>query len=190
MTTPEDFLQNPTWVHRMTERFDRLDLDKNGYLSFKDWELWAKNIEKMMKPAAHLMAALRARMEEYCAAMGIVPGSQSTKDEFLKCIAAMAVTERAKNQEGEETLLHRLNDAFFDIVDTNHDGSVTLAEWKIVLQACNIETSAANETFNRLDKDKNGKIERSELTDAEFKFWYTLDDPETKGMFGDAFEKK
>lgn len=189
MATPQDFLQNPAWVHRMQQVFDRLDMDKNGYLSNEDWELWAKNIEKMVKPAPHLMAALRARIEEYCAALGIVPGTQSTRDEFVKGIAAMAVIERAKSQRGEETLLHKLNDAFYDIVDTNHDGSVTLGEWKVILEACNIESSAANKMFNTLDKNKDGKIGRRVLTDTEFEFWYALDDPDGKGMFGDVKKK-
>jgi len=190
MATAQDFLQNPTWVHRMEEMFVVLDTNKNGRLSVEDWQLWADNIEKEVKPAAPLMAALRARTEEYCAAMGIVRGKQATKAEFLKGIAAMAVAERAKKEKGEETVLHKLNNAFYDIVDTNHDGCVTLDEWKIILRACNFDVSTADETFKIIDKNKNVKIERKELSDTEFKFWYTLDDADSQGMFGDKFEKK
>ena len=174
----------------MEEMFVSLDTNKDGFLSLEDWQLWADNIEKEVKPAAHLMKALRAQTKEYCAAMGIVRGTKATKNEFLKGIAAMAVTEKAKKERGEETALHKLNNAFYDIVDANHDGCVTLDEWKIILRACNFDVSAADETFKVIDKNKNGKIERNELSDAEFNFWYTLDDAGSQGMFGDKFEKK
>ena len=101
----------------------------------------------------------------------------------------MAIAEKARKEKGEETLLHKLNDAWYDAVDTHHDGCVRLDEWRIVLRAGNME-SAADEIFKALDKNKNGKIERKKLSDNDFNFWYVLDDADTRGMFGDKFEKR
>ncbi len=68
---------------------------------------------------------------------------------------------------------------------------MTLDEYRTVLKACNFNPSAADETFKLLiDTNRNGKIETKELNDHEFKFWFTLDDQDSKGMFGDKFEKK
>lgn len=189
MATVQDYLQNPSWVHRMEQLFDVLDTNKNGYLTVEDTQLAADKIEKEVKPAANLMAALRARNEDIYAAIGVVSGKQTTKDEFIKGVAALAIVEKARKEKGEETLLHKVNNAWYDVVDINHDGCVRLDEWRVVLRASNME-GAADEIFKALDKNKNGKIERKELSDNDFKFWYVLDDPDTSGMFGDKYEKK
>ena len=189
MSSAEEFLQNPAWVHRMEEAFVQLDKNKNGYLSLEDYELWVDNLENMVKPAPHLIATVRDRTKKYCAGLGIVRGKQATKGEFLKGIAALAVSERAKWLAGKETLLTSMLDSWFDVVDTNHDGTVTQDEWKTILTASDFGASAADDTFKLIDKNKNGKVERKELNDFHFKFWFTLDDADSKGMLGKRYEK-
>ena len=88
MVTVQDYLQNTAWVHRMEQLFEVLDIIKNGYLTLENVQLVADNFEEEVKPAAHLMAAVRARNEDLYAAIGVVAGKQTTKDEFLKDIAA------------------------------------------------------------------------------------------------------
>ncbi len=143
MATVQDYLQNPAWFHRMEQIFEILDTNKNGFLTLEDAELAADKLEKEVKPAAHLMAAVRAKNKEFYAALGVVPGKQTTKDEFTKAAAALAIAERARKEKGEEMLLQKLNNAT-----------------------------------------------RAEYNDYDFKFWYTLDDVDAQGMYGDKFEKK
>lgn len=178
MATAEEFLQNPAWIERLEEAFVRLDTKKNGYLTLEDWELWVDNIDREIKPAPHSVAALRDRTVEYCAAIGIVRGSRFTKEQFIKKFAALAVVERGKKLRGEETILHKVNNAWFDVVDTNHDGHVTFDQCRAIMKACNqlYDPSTADELLESIDKNKNGKIERADLIDTEFKFWFTLDD--------------
>ena len=175
MTTAQDYLQSSTWVRRMEHSFEVLDTNKNGYLMLEDIQLPVDKLEKEVKPEAHLMATLRARNEEYYALIGVVPGKQTTKDEFVKGVAALAIAEKARKEKGEETLLHKLSEAWYDVVDTNHDGCVRLDEWRILMRAGNMEGSA-DEIFKALDKNKNGKIERTELLENDVNFFYVLDD--------------
>lgn len=188
MSSAEEFLQNPTWAHRLTEVFAQLDTNKNGYISLEDYELWVNNLNKAVKPASHLIATLQDRMEKYCAGLGLVRGKQLSKNDYLKAFAALAVSEGPKWLAGKETLFTSLCDSMFDVVDTNHDGTVTLDEWKTFVTALNFDASAADDTFNLVDKDKNGKVERKELNDYMFKFWLTLDDSDSKGMYGKRYE--
>ena len=78
--------------------------------------------------------------------------------------------------------------AVFDVVDKNHDGFVTFEEYKILMEASNFGEEAAKTAFNLLDKNKNGKIERNEFLSSHLTFWFSLDHPDTKGMYGDRFE--
>ena len=80
------------------------------------------------------------------------------------------------------------NNYYFDVLDKKHDGYVTWDEYKIVMEVGGYDEEAGRVTFNLLDKDKSGKIDRKEFTDADIKFWFTLDDAETRGMYGAKFE--
>lgn len=163
----------------MEAAYKIVDYNKDGFLSVEDWELWVDNIERDVNPDPNLIDTLRTRMREYCAGMGITPGVKATMGEFIKGMAAMAERERAKRLRGDETLLERLNHAWYDVVDTNHDGCVTLEEYRKVLKACNLDPSTADQSFKVIDKNQNGKIERSELTNFEFQFWFMLDDEDS-----------
>ena len=176
-TMADEYLCNPQWVHRMHEVFASMDLNKNGYLELDDWLTMVRNIERDTKADAALIAKLNEVMHEYCAGMGLTPGKKSTREEFVKDMAAFAASERSKTKAGERPLLFKTNDAWYDVVDTNHDGFVTRDEYRIVMKAGSYSTAAADASFDHIDTNKDGKIERKELYQHEFNFWYELDDP-------------
>ena len=185
-----DFLKNPLWVHRVQEAFSLVDLNKNGYIELDDWDLWVRNMERVtnFKADPVLIDKLREVMHEYCAGFKVKKGTRVMKDQFVVNFAVFAASERAKKKRGEEPLLFKLNNAYFDVVDANHDGCVTLEEYRKVTIACNFDPSTADETFKLIDLNRNNKVERKELNEFEFKFWFEVDDPETVGMFGATFE--
>ena len=89
----------------------------------------------------------------------------------------MVVSENAKVKRGEKSLVYKLDNAIFDVVDVNHDGNVTLNEYKLVMKAFNLDEASTEASFNALDRNKNGKIDWIEFIKSEFKFWFSLDDP-------------
>ena len=154
--------------------FQLIDFNKNGFLSPDDMHLWVNNIEKELQPQpdAKLIAKLREEMVVYTAAMGLLPGKESNREQFVKDMAAMGVREVAKHKKGEQTLLERVNNAWYDVVDTNHDEAITSEEYQAIAKACNL--GDVGEFFKTLDKNKNGKLERKELNDYEFNQWFGL----------------
>ena len=171
----EDYLKNEKWVARVKSAFDMIDINKNGTVEQDDWKRWVENIKKDVNPDAKLLENLNQKTADYVKEMGLEPGKKLTKEEYMKAMAGMAVSENARKAKGERTLGSFVNDAWHDLVDKNHDGFVTLDEFRIVMKACNVGQEAADARFNALDKDKNGKVERKELREAEEKFWYSLD---------------
>ena len=121
----------------MKSLFDFVDLNKNGTMEVDDWLRYVDNINREVKPDPKLYENLRQSMLNNIAAMGITPGKKLTKDEFVKNIAKMAIKENDKRSRGERTYLDILEDAWYDTVDTNHDGFITLDEYRIVMKACN-----------------------------------------------------
>ena len=50
------------------------------------------------------------------------------------------------------------------------------------------QPGAAESLFKMADKNKNGKVERKELIELKFNFWFNPDDTTAKGLFAGAFE--
>ena len=53
--------------------------------------------------------------------------------------------------------------------------SPRMHEFCAVQKACNVPPEAAEQRFNTIDANKNGKIERKELTEIQYKIWNGLD---------------
>ena len=75
-----------------------------------------------------------------------------------------------------------------DVVDRSHDGKVTWEDYRIFLKAVNLGDESAKAVFALLDKDNSGNIDRRDHHRYDQKFWFELDDPDVRGMFGDKFE--
>ena len=188
MATVEDYLKNKKWVKRLSEAFVQLDIKKEGYVSRENWLDIVDNIAKVVTDRPALIARLREVSLEFTTAVGLTEGVRANKKKFLELMASMALTEIAKVRRGEASLVKEMNNAFFDVVDRTYDGYVTWDEYQIVMKAGNFSPDAIESSFTLLDKNKIGKIKRKDFIDADFKFWLHLDDPDTRGMFGDKFE--
>ena len=189
MATAADYLSNSTWMHRMTVCFQQLDVDQDGLVGHDESEAWINAVDAEVKPDRPLVDKLLAMNEEFVIGMGIKKGEKVTLEQFLKGCSELAVGEVAKKRRGQPVLLNSLTSAWFDVIDTDHDGCVSLEEFRTMMKSMDFGASAADESFKVVDTNKNGKIEREELTDQMFKFWFTLDDKFTRGMFGERFEK-
>ena len=175
------FKQSQRWVKRMRDIFEHLDFNKNGYLSVEDWTIWIDNIQRDINPDPALVEILRQKMTEYCAGIGLTPGVQLTQDEFVEKFANFAAAEKARHDRGEQPLLFKLNEAWYDVVDINRNGSLSLEEYSKVMSACNFAASSA---FMVLDKNRDGRVERSELNEQQYKFWFSVEDAHLEGMLG------
>lgn len=157
------------------------------YVSRDDLNLQIDRLAEIVTDRPDLIAKGRKAVSEFADALGLTKGVKADKKKFLELVAAAAVAQASRVRRGEKTITDNINDAYFDILDQNHDGHVTLDEYKVLMKVMNFPLESAEATFNMLDKNKNGKLERQELNSAENKFWYILDDTEAKGMFGKKF---
>ena len=175
----EDPRKNAEWVSHMNEVFSHIDVDRDGYISLKDCELWVHNIQKDvgLDPDHKLVAKLRKSLKEFCGAIGLTPpDGRVTRDVYLDMMAKFAAAEWEERRR-EHELLFQLMDAWYDIaaVGTNNDdpSMVTLDGYKKVLKACNFDERDAVKTFSLIDKDHGEKIERSKLIKlVDFHFWF------------------
>ena len=180
-------MKNEKWVTRINALFTQLDTNKNGYLSRDDWLLSVDNLAKVVTNRPAEIAKLREVVIEYTEALGVTEGVKADKQKFLELLSVAVADDIAKFKKGEKTLTERFAGAYFDVVDQNHDGCINWDEYKIVMEASGFPEESARGTFELLDKNKNGKIERKELIAADIKFWCDLEEKETDELFGKTF---
>ena len=189
MATKQDFLSNTAWVKRVGELFHVSDVNKNGYLQLEDYEIVITNLTRLTnneRPA--LIEKAREVVLEMTDSLGLKKGVKLNKEQYLDAMAAMGVEQGAKVKQGEASITTKLNNAVFDVVDVNRDGTVSLSEYKLVFKAFNIDEASAAEGYAVLDRNKDGKVSRQEFNDTETNFWWSLDDPKSKGIMGSNFE--
>ena len=189
----EEHAHHPAWQRRMEELFIRLDRDKDGFVSMNDFMAQIDKFENDHAPTSSdgdvspetVIQNLRSCMQEICIAMGLTPGKKVTKYEFIRDILVYAPREIEKKEKGEDALIDKLNNAWYDAVDTTHDGHVTLEEWRIVTNAWQLDRSVADKTFSTIDHENKGKISRKELNEKLFMFWFAREDEHSKQHFGE-----
>ena len=99
------------------------------------------------------------------------------------------VTDSEKRSRDEKTYIGILENAWYDTLDINHDGFVTLDEYRIVLKAWGFTPEEVEAGFSAMDTNKNGKISRKEFVDHVLDYWFGLsEDQARKGMFGARYD--
>lgn len=187
MSIAVDLTKNKMWVNRMSEFFNSVDLNKNGFLTIDEMLKWAANMQEMCKASDLKMTNLRFQIQQFWGAAGLKPGVKMTKNAFIEGMNRLAQEELERKQGGQRTRHEQLNNAFIDVMDINNDGTVTLDELKIMMKACDMDPSGADSWFNAADYNKNGKVERQELNGCEFDFWFRPESEENSDMFGGAY---
>jgi Ca2+-binding EF-hand superfamily protein len=190
MSPSEEHAHHPAWQRRMEELFNRLDRDKDGFVSMDDFMAQINKFEKDHVQsssngdvAPESIQNLRSCMQEICSAMGLTHGKKATKYEFIRDILVYAPREIEKKEKGEDPLIDKLNNAWYDAVGATQD--VTREEWRIVTDAWQVEHTAAEKTFSTIDHENKGKISRKELNEKLFMFWFSREDEHSKQHFGE-----
>lgn len=189
MAGPKKLAKNPIFIQRMEDYFDSIDLNKNGLLAIEEIQQWATNLQEKCQSTPEKVNRLRENLNEFWGAIGLLPGKEINKHEFVLGIARLGESELQRQRNNEVTLHSKLNNSFFDIMDINNDGTVSLEELKIMMEACNKNSTEAESWMTAVDTNKNGRVERDELNKFEFDFWFKPADQETEGLLGGTYEK-
>ncbi|XP_028392505.1 obelin-like [Dendronephthya gigantea] len=175
----QDLTKNKNWVKKMEEYFDAVDLNKNGYLTVEEILKWSDNMKELCSVSDDESENLQKCLKDFYGAAGLLPGKQVTKEEFIEGVSHLSEAELERKKNGEETLMESLCNAFYNVMDLNDDGKITLNEVKTIMKACNMTEDEAEKWFNLADKNKNGVVETHELTKAEFESWFSPEEEDS-----------
>ena len=175
--TAEDFLNSEPWCHKMVEYiFKKRDIDCDGYISPEDRKALQARFSDYAQKQPGVEEAHekhKAAIDELTSTFGITETDRVSKDEWLKKVAEITVADLERIKNGEESLLGQAVGPFFDIMDTDKDGFITLEEFKRGYEAIGWDAVSAEQAFKYLDNTNSGKISRECYVKISTDFWYT-----------------
>ena len=163
-----DFTSNPIWISKMERRFDGLDLNKNGYLEKKDFEIYAKNLAKIHKVGSE-------KEEYYFKRVSALfynddDGKSVSKKEFVEKMKKLVSRKDAKD------VIREYCEGLCEILDVNNDKRISLPELKALLEAANLDKKIANKIFAVADTDRDGYLSFEEYHEILLKIFLTAED--------------
>jgi Ca2+-binding EF-hand superfamily protein len=174
--------QHAYHLHKMRTRFRRLDVNKDGFISWEDFEFMASKLLEYSKIGEEHAESTRKAFTLVADNIGLKPGVKTPVEEAAKEASRKMLS---MTPEKQLAVLHSGHNALFDAMDLNKDGHISLEEFKVYFQIIGPDISEAEVThsFNTIDKNKNGEISREEFLTAAFDFMFGVEETEISKVF-------
>ena len=175
--TPEEKAYH---LKKMQVRFSRLDVNKDGFTSREDFDLMAKKMTEFGKLSDEQSDTVQKGFMYVADAYDLKPGVKVPIDEVVqraheKLLYNPDEAEKAKKILGE----------FFNTLDTNNDGHISVEEFKVYLTILTPGVSDEDivHTFNAIDTDNDGEIDQEEYVSAVIDFLFNTKETEISKAF-------
>jgi len=153
----------------MNTYFQRIDFDKDGSITRKDFEGMATRFsEKLPKDKADdLVKTITNVWDQYL--HGVGGGESIAKDAFID-----AMKKLVKDPNMKATLEGPLP-LFFHAVDSNDDGMISEDEFANFFRILGLDPAMAPATFQAIDTNNDGLLSKEEFTHAGTEFFLSED---------------
>ena len=124
----------------------------------------------------------RDKFLSVAAILGFKPGVRQTLEEAAKSANEVILS---KTREQAEKSLKSIYNIFFDAIDTNNDGHISVEEYKIYFNAfCpGVPEQDVLASFNAIDVSKNDEISREEFLAGARDFMLGLEPTELSEVY-------
>ena len=167
------------WIMKMKTAFAYHDVDGNGYLTEKDFIIWAKEMERlfpnMSEEQKKTLQTKQSRLwGELLDGKGKGPDYKVTESMYIEKFFNIV------SREGSEEKMRKEWRDVFEVMDLNQGGVITKNEHRLFFEArANVDSNGAIVAFSAMDKDMDGKITCDEYVNTGVEFYFNFAD-ETK----------
>ena len=174
---------HPEMISRLYKRFDTFDLDSDGIITLDEVLYWPDRMRELVNATDEQVEKMRDACHIFFLHKGVEPSRGLKREDWLEANRTFAEAERERERRGEKSLIAMLSDAYYDVLDDDDDGTVSVDELKTMMKAFDVPQEAAYTFFNKADTDNSGKLERDELVHLFRKFWMEPYDPQWDGVY-------
>ena len=151
--------------------FKAQDVNRNGYLSFEDFEEMGKRFVEYGKLDEKKGKEITKQLIDLLIHYGIKgSGDKMTCDQFVAYQLKLRENPRVKE------LIKSNMGMMFDVVDTDGDGTISRKEFQVFFKCLGIDEALAKSSFDGIDTGRNGVISKAEYLAAGVEFAYGLDE--------------
>ena len=156
-------------LRKLRTCFARLDVDGDGYITTEDYKEMAKRFIEQGKLDDKKGKEITKALLEVCNLLGVKEGDKMKLEEYLE--SAVKYCEDPKGPEVTKVPMS----IKFDVVDINGDGFISPEEFQLFFKAMGIGESYAKASFDGIDTDHNGLIDKKEFLEAVHEFLFGFD---------------
>ena len=179
---------DPKKVHlkirkRLYRRFDTFDKDSDGLMTIEEILTWADRMKSLCESTDEEIESVREALKLFFTNKGCT-GEGIRRENWIETNRVFAEADRERERRGERKMVNMLGDAYYDVLDTDGDGLVSLPELKRMMNIFRVPEEAAYTFFECADTDKSGTLERAEMHSLFTRFWMSDEyDPSLDGIF-------
>jgi Ca2+-binding EF-hand superfamily protein len=169
------------WQRKMRTYFQRIDFDKDGSITRKDFEGMATRFIESGKLSGPQATELQQNiLDVWDKNLGPSSGVDAiSQDKFIEVMKSLVGNPALKQAlEGPLPL-------FFKAVDANHDDYIQADEYAQFFQILGLDPAMAPDSFKAIDTDGDGRLSLQEFVTAGSEFFQSEDESKpTKSFWG------
>merc|ERR1711988_425404 len=168
------------WLQKMRTYFDRIDFDKDGAITRKDFEGMAERFSEKLDAtkAADLKTTITNVWDKYL--QGVGGGEATQKEPFIN--AMKSLVKDPSNPSMKATVEGPLP-LFFAAVDADGDGMISQEEYATFFQILGLAPEMAPATFQAIDTNNDGLLSKEEFVEAGSEFFLSEDPAKPTKLF-------
>jgi len=167
------------WIRKMKTYFQRIDFDKDGAITQKDFEGMAERFVKCEKLDAAKGKDLHTKLLQ-------VWEKYLKDDNKGKALNQDAFIATLKKQVADPSLRQTLAGPlplFFSAVDANADGNIQEDEFRLFFEILGLDPNMAAATFQAIDTNHDGQLSLDEFVAAGVDFFTSEDESNPNKLF-------
>ena len=161
---------NPFWKKKFDKAVRVHDTNKNGYISRADFDLVVTRYKNRSTGNPAHAERVGKSMDYACKNLGLEGDTSMSYSQFEEKF--VDVLEKV-NTNAEHDLFYG---KMFDTVDTDGDGSINLAEWRMHYECYGIPVEHADASFRAMDRNHDTLLSREEFKAYHVEYFFTSED--------------
>lgn len=173
---------HPKLKNRLYRRFDTFDKNSDNVMTIKEVLHWAERMKQMCDANEDDIEKVRLALKDFFEACGVTEAGLR-RENWVEGNQVFGEAERERMRHGEPTLVARVGNAYYDVLDRDHNSLVSMAELKKMMNVFRVPEEAAYTFFQKADLNGDGKLQRNEMHSLFHKFWLERYNPDLDGIY-------